>query len=141
MLVIDEAHVIGNQATLDELRMLLNIQSDDQFLITLILLGQPQLQKNISELQSLKERISIKFDLQPLDNQNTLQYIAHRLKWAGATRGIFSRNALQALNEFAEGLPRRINNLCDWCLLLGLMRQARVVDSRIMHDAIEDLES
>jgi len=141
VLAIDEAHVIGNQATLDELRMLLNIQSDDQFLITLILLGQPQLQKNISELQPLKERISIKFDLQPLDNQNTLQYIAHRLKWAGATRGIFSRNALQALHAFAEGLPRRINNLCDWCLLLGLMRQARIVDSKIMRDAIEDLES
>ncbi len=141
VLAIDEAHVIDSQATLDELRMLLNIQSDDQFLITLILLGQPPLRNNITKLQPLKERISIKFHLQPLDNINTLQYIAHRLKWAGATRGIFSRNALQALHEFAEGLPRRINNLCDWCLLLGLMRQARVIDSSIMRDAIEDLES
>lgn len=141
VLAIDEAHVIGNQATLDELRMLLNIQSDDEFLITLILLGQPPLLKNISELQPLKERISIKFKLEPLDIQNTLNYVVHRLKWAGATRGIFSREAIQALYEFAEGLPLRINNLCDRCLLLGLMRQARIVDSRIVHDAIEDLES
>ena len=141
VLAIDEAHVIGNQATLDELRMLLNIQADDEFLITLILLGQPPLLKNISELQPLKERISIKFNLQPLDIQNTLNYVVHRLKWAGASRGIFSREAIEALYEFAGGLPLRINNLCDRCLLLGLMRQARIVDSRIVRDAIEDMES
>jgi type II secretory pathway predicted ATPase ExeA len=141
VLAIDEAHVIDNRATLDELRMLLNIQSDDEFLITLILFGQPPLRKHIAELQPLKERISVKFNLGPLDHQNTLKYIAHRLKWAGATRGIFSRKAIQVLHEFAEGLPRRINNLCDWCLLLGLMRKARIVDSSIMRDAIEELES
>ena len=110
-------------------------------MITLILIWQPPLRKHISELQPLKERISIKFKLEPLDIQNTLNYVVHRLKWAGATRGIFSREAIQALYEFAEGLPLRINNLCDRCLLLGLMRQARIVDSRIVHDAIEDLES
>ena len=141
VLVIDEAHVIGNQATLDELRMLLNVQSDDEFLITLILLGQPPLLKNISELQPLKERISIRFNLKPLDIQNTLNYIVHRLKWAGANRGIFSREAILALYEFSEGLPLRINNLGDRCLLLGLMRQARMVDSGIVQDAIEDMES
>ena len=141
VLAIDEAHVIGNQATLDELRMLLNVQSDDAFLITLILLGQPPLLKNISELQPLKERISIKYNLEPLDLQTTLNYIVHRLKWAGASRGIFSREAILALYEFAEGLPLRINNLCDRCLLLGLMRQARMIDSRIVLDAIEDMEA
>jgi len=141
VLAIDEAHVIGNQATLDELRMLLNVQSDDEFLITLILLGQPPLLKNIAQLQPLRERISIKFNLEPLDVKNTLNYIVHRLRWAGATRGIFSREAIQALYDFAEGLPLRINNLGDRCLLLGLMRQARMVDSRIVQDAIEDMES
>ena len=141
VLAIDEAHVIGNRATLDELRLLFNIQSDDDFLITLVLLGQPPLLKNIAELQPLKERISIKFNLEPLDIQNTLNYIVHRLKWAGANRGIFSREAVQVLYEFAGGLPLRINNLCDRCLLLGLMRRASMVDSRIVRDAIEDMES
>ena len=93
ILAIDEAHVIGNCATLDELRMLLNIQFEDEFLITLVLLGQPPLLKKISELQPLKERISVKFNLEPLDNQNTLNYVKHRLKWAGATREIFSVKA------------------------------------------------
>ena len=141
VLAIDEAHVIGNRDTLDELRMLLNIQSDDDFLITLVLLGQPPLLKNIAELQPLKERISIKFNLEPLDQQTTLHYIVHRLKWAGATRGIFTREAVEVIYEFAAGLPLRINNLCDRCLLLGLIRQARLVDSRIVRDAIEDMES
>jgi type II secretory pathway predicted ATPase ExeA len=141
VLAIDEAHVIGNSATLDELRMLLNIQSDDEFLITLILLGQPPLLKNISELQPLKERISIKYNLEPLDMQNTLNYVVHRLKCAGASRGIFSREAVEALYEYTGGIPLRINNLCDRCLLIGLMRQARMVDSKVVQDAIEDLGS
>jgi general secretion pathway protein A len=88
VLAVDEAHVIGNRETLDELRMLLNIQTDDEFLITLILLGQPPLLRNISELQPLKERISVKFNLEPLDLPNTLRYVLFRLKSAGATRGI-----------------------------------------------------
>ena len=141
VLAIDEAHVIGNSATLDELRMLLNIQSDDEFLITLILLGQPPLLKNISELQPLKERISIKYNLEPLDIPNTLNYVIHRLKCAGAIRGIFSREAVRALHNYTDGLPLRINNLCDRCLLIGLMNQARIVDSKVVQDANEDLES
>ena len=141
VLAVDEAHVIGNCATLDELRMLLNIQTDEDFLITLVLLGQPPLLKNISELQPLKERISIKFNLEPLDVQHTLNYVMHRLKWAGASRGIFTMEAIQALYEHTEGLPLRINNLCDRCLLIGLMGQAKIVDSGVVHNAIEDLGS
>lgn len=141
VLAIDEAHVISNQATLDELRMLLNIQSEDEFLITLVLLGQPPLLKNISELQPLKERISIKFNLEPLDAENTLRYVVFRLKSAGASRGIFTREAIEKLYEFSGGIPLRVNNVCDRCLLIGLMKKARVVDSQVVEDAIEDISS
>ena len=141
MLAIDEAHVIGNQSTLDELRMLLNMQFEDEFLITLILLGQPPLLKNIRELQPLKERISIKFNLDPLDSDSTLRYVMFRLKIAGATRGIFSKEAIDNIYEYSGGIPLRINNLCDRCLLIGLMRKARIIDSKIAADAIEDLGS
>jgi type II secretory pathway predicted ATPase ExeA len=121
VLAIDEAHVISNQATLDELRMLLNIQTEDEFLITLVLLGQPPLLKNISELQ--------------------LRYVVFRLKSAGASRGIFTREAIETLYDFSGGIPLRINNVCDRCLLIGLMQKAEVVDSKIVEDAIEDLDS
>ena len=138
VLAIDEAHVIGNQSTLDELRMLLNMQFEDDFLITLVLLGQPPLLKNIRKLQPLKERISIKFNLDPLNAEDTLRYIVFRLKIAGATRGIFSREAIDHIYEFSGGIPLRINNICDRCLLIGLMQKANIVDSKIVEDAIED---
>jgi type II secretory pathway predicted ATPase ExeA len=139
VLAIDEAHVIANRETLDELRMLLNFQSEDEFLLTLILLGQPPLLRTVSELQPLKERIAVKFNLEPLDFQNTVRYLLFRLKSAGACRGIFSRRAAELLFEHSGGIPLRINNLCDRCLLIGLMHDVRVVDSRIMRDAIEDM--
>lgn len=136
---IDEAHVIKDQSTLDELRMLLNMQLDDQFLITLILLGQPPLLKNISALQPLKERISIKYHLEPLDFQNIIHYILFRVKSAGATRGIFTKKAIYPLYDYTKGIPLRINNLCDRSLLIGLARKVRVIDTKIVIEAIEDL--
>ena len=140
VLAIDEAHVIKDQGTLDELRMLLNIQSDAEFLITLVLLGQPPLLKNIYELQPLKERISIKFNLEPLDEENSMRYVAYRLKAAGARRGIFTREAIEILYDYSDGIPLRINNICDRCLLIGMMQKAKVIDSKIVKDAIDDLD-
>ena len=140
VLAIDEAHVIGNRATLDELRMLLNIQTDDEFLVTLILLGQPPLLRSISELQPLKERIAVKFNLVPLDAVDTMRYVLFRLKSSGACRGIFTREAVQLIYDFSGGIPLRINNLCDRALLMGVMHNAGRVDSRIVREAIEDIE-
>lgn len=139
VLAIDEAHVIGNRATLDELRMLLNIQTDDAFLVTLILLGQPPLLRSIAELQPLKERIAVKFNLGPLDAVNTMRYMLFRLKSSGACRGIFTREAAQLVYDFSGGIPLRINNLCDRALLMGVLHNARRVDSRIVREAIEDI--
>ena len=139
LLAIDEAHVITQQETLDELRMLLNMQHNEQFLMTLILIGQPPLLKQISEMQPLKERISVKYHLEPLDEQYTLRYVLHRLKNAGAGRGLFSMEAIGALFRYSGGIPLRINNICDRCLLIGFMRQSQVIDTRIVTEAIEDL--
>ena len=140
VLAIDEAHVITNQGTLDELRMLLNIQSEDEFLITIVLLGQPPLLKNVSEMQPLKERISIKFNLEPLDEENSLRYVVYRLRTAGARRGIFTREAIEALYEYSSGIPLRIHNICDRCLLIGLMQKAKIINSKIVKDAIDDYD-
>ena len=139
VLAVDEAHVIQRQETLDELRMLLNLQYKEQFLVTLILIGQPPLLRRISELQPLKERISVKYHLEPLNESYTLRYVLHRLKNAGAERGLFSMEAISALFQFSSGIPLRINNICDRCLLIGFMRQASLIDTRIVEEAIEDL--
>lgn len=140
ILIIDEAHVIDNQSTLDELRMMLNFHVNGHFLTTLILLGQPPLLDKISALQPLKERIGVKFHLDPLDLQNTMQYIIFKMKNAGAKRGAFSKQAVSALHEYSGGLPLRINNICDRCLLIGFMRQAQMIDTKIVNEAIEDIK-
>ena len=89
----------------------------------------------------MKERISIKFNLEPLDIENTLRYVVFRLKKAGASRGIFTREAIETLYKFSGGIPLRINNVSDRCLLIGLMEKADMVDSKIVEDAIEDVSS
>ena len=121
-------------------RSSLNIQHDERFLITLILLGQPQLLKKIAELQPLKERISVKYNLTPLDEKNTLRYIIYRLKSVGAERGFFTTESILPLFQYSGGIPLRINNVCDRCLLIGYMRKSPVIDTRIVADAIEDLQ-
>ena len=140
VMIIDEAHMIKDLSSFEELRMLLNLQSDQQFLITLIILGQPPLKEKISNLKPLKERISIKYDLSPLDTKDTIRYILFRLKKAGAQRGIFSKEAVQVVYKYAEGIPLRINNVCERSLLIGMMMKARVIDKKIVNYAIEDLK-
>ena len=120
--------------------MLLNLQFKEQFLVTLIMLGQPPLLKRISEIQPLKERISVKYHLQALDEENTLRYVMHRLKSAGAERGIFTTEAVDMVYNYSSGIPLRVNNVCDRCLLIGFMQKARVIDTRIAAEAIEDIQ-
>jgi general secretion pathway protein A len=139
VLVIDEAHVVENRAIFEEMRMLLNMQSDDQFLLTLILMGQSPLVDKIAAIQPLKERIAIRYHLDPFDLHNTVRYLLYRLKAAGAVRGIFTREAVEWLYEYSSGIPLRINSLCDRSLLIGMMQKSRVVNAKIMNLAHEDL--
>ena len=140
VLAIDEAHVVDRRDTMDEIRMLLNLQHREKFLITLILLGQPPLLKRISELQPLKERISVKYNLEPLNADDCLRYILFRLRSAGSNRGFFTNEAVAPLYEYSGGIPLRINNLCDRCLLIGYLQKSSRIDSAIVREAIKDLE-
>ena len=139
VIAIDEAHVITDHTALDELRMLLNIQSENQFLITLILVGQPPLFGKISRLHPLNERIGMRIQIPPLDLVNTGRYILYRLKSAGAEKSLFSREAVCAVYKLSGGIPLRINNICDRSLLIGLMDKSRLVTEKIVNRALDDL--
>lgn len=139
ILVVDEAHLIQQRESLEELRMLLNMQSEHQFLVTLIIMGQTPLLLKVETLLPLKERISVKYHLKPLDLKDTVRYILYRLKSAGAKRGIFTGKAIFPLYSYSQGIPLRINNLCDRCLLIGMMKKTGTIDSRIVTEAIADL--
>ena len=132
VLIVDEAHCIRDPEVFEELRMLLNFQLNDRFLMTLILIGQPEIKEIIARIKQLEQRIAIRYYLKPLDEPETTQYVIFRLQKAGAKRSLFSREALQFVWQHARGLPRQINNLCDLCLLEGYATHAQEIDAGLV---------
>ena len=138
IIIIDEAQVIKDKEIFEELRLLLNFQLNERFLFTLILIGQPELKKQIEDIPQLEQRIAIKYHLRYLDIEQTAKYIFHRLKTAGMDKGIFTKEAIEKIYEETKGVPRRINNLCDLSLLVGYSLKLNVIDSKTIIKAIED---
>ena len=135
LVIVDEAHVIREDRVLEELRLLLNFQENDRFLLTLLLMGQPELKDLVDHNKPLAQRISMGYHLAALTEQETAQYVAHRLRVAGATSGEwFTEEALRVLYEHSGGIPRRINQLADFALLTGMGHRVRQIDEAILQD-------
>ncbi len=132
VLIVDEAHCIRDPDVFEELRMLLNFQLNERFLLSLILMAQPEITAMIARIRQLEQRIAIRFHLTPLDQAETVQYVAHRLQKAGAERPLFSDEALQLVWQHTRGVPRSINTVCDLCLLEGYASRARLVDAALV---------
>jgi type II secretory pathway predicted ATPase ExeA len=118
VLIIDEAHLITDTQIHEEIRLLLNYQFDGNFLLTVILVGQPELRKIIRDIASLEQRLTIKFHLSNLSFEGTKDYISFRLKHAGGRESIFTLDAIKLIHEYAKGIPRKINQICDMSLLV-----------------------
>lgn len=140
VLVVDEAHVIEDRSTFEHLRMLLNMQLEERFLITMILMGQPLLREKVAATKPLEEWIPVKYHMSPLNFEHVVRYVLFRMRKAGATRGIFTKDSFRLIYEYSQGIPLRINNLCDRSLLIGLLRKAKVVHPKIVSEALEDLQ-
>jgi len=138
VLVIDEAQSIEDLETFEELRMLLNYQQNDRFLLTLILIGQSELRKRLKELPQLKQRLIIDYHLNPLDEQDTQSYLDHRLKIAGAQGEIFNAAAKKLIYRSCGGIPRVINGICDLALLEGFIQQKKIVDEALIKKVVKD---
>ena len=139
VLFIDEAQVILNQKTLEELRMLLNLQLYDKFLVNVILIGQLELEEQIKSIEPLDQRISIQYRLLPLPFIDTVKYIKHRLHIAGCTKIPFTIQAFYTIHEYTKGIPRKINNLCDRSLLAAYLEKKRIVSKEVVVEAWQDL--
>jgi general secretion pathway protein A len=131
ILVIDEAQIIDDPQVFEELRLILNIQLEDRFLINVLLVGQPELREKTMLYPQLDQRIAIKCHLHRFDHENTAKYVAHRLKVAGCESEIFTEEALYLVHKISNGVPRRINNVADLCLLEGATRKVRSVDGEV----------
>ncbi len=140
VIVIDEAQLIEERDVFEELRLLLNFQLHNQFLLTLILLGQPELREKVNRIPQLRQRIGIRHHLELLNDEETGNYINHRLVTAGGAKGIFTKAAAKAVYDYSKGCPRMINNLCDLSLLTGFGQKAEKINEDMVQEVAKDLK-
>ncbi len=142
VLFIDEAQNMPVE-TLENLRMLSNLESSADKLLQIVLCGQPELQQLLgrNELRQLKSRIAVRADISPLSRKESLAYIRHRLsKSSREGSDIFTRAALERIVRKAKGNPRMINILCDNALITGYGSGEKKVTFRTVGEIIADLE-
>ncbi len=132
VLVVDEAQTISDNQVLEELRLLLNFQRNDRFLLTLVLLGQPELREKLWTIPQFAQRIGLQYHLMPLEPSEVERYIKFRLLAAGGPEELFDGEAVQLISECSKGIPRVINNLCDLCLLSGCLAKASRIDAGLV---------
>ncbi|HEC49743.1 MAG TPA: DUF2075 domain-containing protein [Candidatus Desulfofervidus auxilii] len=140
VLIVDEAQNLPS-AVLEEIRMISNLQTEKEFLIQIILVGQPPLREKLlhPSLEQFLQRVSLSYHLFPLNEQETKDYIKHRLKLAGARYPIFSEEALKAVFKHSQGVPRIINTLCEAALVYGFADERREIGAEIIETIIEEL--
>jgi general secretion pathway protein A len=142
VLVIDEAQNL-EAPVLEQIRLISNLETDREKLIQIVLSGQPEFLQILErkEMRQLSQRITVRYHLQPMDFQDTVSYIHHRIVAAGGKGGdIFSGRALKRIYKYSRGLPRLINAACDRALLAGYTKDATKISSRIAEVAIRDIK-
>jgi len=141
-LIIDEAQHLPSPV-LEELRMLSNLETDREKLIQIILVGQPELDTKLRspELRQLKQRVGINCYLTPLNREERIEYILHRLNVAGCkSNHIFSQKATELICKHSRGIPRIINILCDNALVSAYGKERKRIDTDIVGEVISDYE-
>lgn len=139
IVVIDEAHLLEDNGTLETIRLLLNLQRDDHPLLTVLLVGQSPLLSTLARTPRLEERLDISALVDPLSADETHSYVQHRLSHAGASRPLFTEGAIDTLHQLSHGVVRRINRLGDLALLVGYANGARVVDPTLVQSVASEL--
>jgi len=142
VVVIDEAQNLSPEV-LEELRMLSNLETNQQKLIQIVLVGQPELWDLLQrdDLRQLRQRIPGVCRMQLLTREEVYRYIRYRLAVAGLTNGqiVFSENAIDSIFELTGGIPRLINMLCDRVLLRGYLQRSRAVESDLVAASAHEL--
>lgn len=140
LIVIDEAHVITELDVLEELRLLLNFQLENKFLLTLLLVGQPDLKERVNRTKQLLQRITLSYHIGPLSEVEVIGYVNHRMSVAGTSKQIFDSEAMESIHKISGGIPRRINKICDLCLLVSSMNNAKIINNKIVEDTVASFE-
>lgn len=139
VLLIDEVQMLKSREIMEEFRGLLNMEMSGGKMINLILFGLPDLDEVLSLDEPLKQRVAMKVLLRPLSEDNTIEYIRHRIHIAGGDEALFLDNALKEIYRHSKGIPRLINTICDNALLEGYLLKAKNIDGSIIRAVAVDL--
>ena len=140
VVIVDEAQNLAPD-TLEQVRMLTNLETSTHKLLQIILIGQPELREVLarSELRQLAQRITGRYHLAPLSREDTAAYVRHRMKVAGAREDVFSESALREIHRRSKGIPRVINIICDRALLGAYALEQYDVTARLIRDASNEV--
>jgi general secretion pathway protein A len=141
LLIIDEAQTLSEN-TLEQVRLLSNLETSREKLIQILLLGQPELDRKLDErgLRQLRQRISVRWKLEPLSAAETLAYVRHRISVAaGEPKDLFSEAALRDVHRRTGGIPRLVNQLCDRALLAGYATRAAQIGPALIRAAAREI--
>ncbi len=142
VLIVDEAQNLPKR-TLEEIRMLSNLETEKNHLIQIILVGQPELKSKLQDpgMATFVQRVFVYSHLQALKEEDVEKYIRHRLKVAGAKNfEIFNREAIEAIYKYSRGIPRVINTLCDTALVFGYADDLKVIEKQTITAVVESRE-
>jgi len=132
LIIVDDAQQVDDTAWFEEVSSLLNIQTNERTLVTLLLAGTPELTAAIHRVQHLDRRVSIRCALAPFNLEQTAQYIRYRLTVAGGEASMFARDATMMIHQASRGIPRAINDLCDSALLLARLDGLAGIDGPVV---------
>jgi general secretion pathway protein A len=140
VVILDEAQGLGRRQ-LEQIRLLSNLETAEQKLLQIVLVGQPELAKKLDHLslRQLKQRIVVRHSIEPLAEHEVRQYVNHRLSVVGGEPSIFSDGAVGAIYQFSQGIPRLINIVCDRALLHAFSSEVQTVTKEIAGQAIDEV--
>ncbi len=140
ILIVDEAQLVPSKNTLEEIRLLTNFQLDDTNLLSIILVGQPELRKRLRHAAygAIRQRIGIWYHLESLSLEDTEGYIRFRLQQAGGDPDLFSSKAMALIHTHSQGIPRLINTICTNSLLAAFGDEQNPIEADIVLEVVED---
>lgn len=141
LFIIDEAHLLDAEA-LTDLRLLVSSALQDAPSLRILLAGQEKLRHNLKQSAhaDFLNRVSVRYHLPPLDQEQTHAYIDYQLKCAGVAEKTFDDEVKRLIHEYAHGIPRQINNLATACLLLAASRKAQKINLEIFQHTIAEFQ-
>lgn len=145
IIIVDEVHTIEDTRVFEQLRMILNFQTEERFLLTLILLGQPELKDKVDALKPFSQRIPIRCHLGPLAEEDIARYLEFRINTAsnegvpaGELKALFDKDTVKAIFAYSGGIPRRVNTLCDLVLLSGFAKKTTKIDANLIASVVKE---